>query len=114
MTFADWVVVTESAVTFGGLLYFVSRYAASTDGDWRKSAAGRHMMFFRGSLAAAMAMVAVHNIFTDYPGRDVVRILVFGSLMLATIQGDRLLEVAQKRRREELARRKASGPNLGQ
>ena len=110
MTLADWVVAGMAAVAFGGLVYFVVRYAVSTEGDWRKTAAGRHLMFFRGSLAVFMAMVAVHNFVEDYPGRDAVRIVVVGAFALATLQGDRLLESAQRAHKARLAARRGDSP----
>lgn len=96
MTAADWIVAGESTVAFGGLVYFVVRYAVSTGGDWRRTPAGRHLMFFRASLAVFMAMAAAHNFVPAYPGRDAVRVLVIGAFTLATLQGDRLLEVSQR------------------
>lgn len=101
MNTADWLVAALSAGGFFGLVYFCVRYAITTEGDWRKSPAGRHLMFFRASLALFMLMVAVHNFVLDYPGRDAVRVLVVGAFFVATMQGDRLLERTQ---REHLAR----------
>jgi hypothetical protein len=102
---ADWIVIVEFAVAFFGLLYFVIRYALSTESDWRKSAAGRHMMLFRSSLCAFMAMGAAHNFLTEYPGRDFVRITVIGVFAASVIQGDRLLTRAQNDHRAAMAAR---------
>lgn len=110
MTFADWVVASLAAVAFLGLVYFVVRYAVSTEGDWRRTAAGRHMMFFRGSLAVFMAMAAVHGFVPDYPGRDIVRIVVVASFALAALQGDLLLETSQRARRAALRAREKDRP----
>jgi hypothetical protein len=109
MNTADWIVAGESAVAFSGLVYFCIRYAVSTEGDWRKTPAGRHLMFFRGSLALFMAMVAAHNFLPDYPGRDAVRVLVVGGFLLATLQGDRLLEQAQRAHKATLKARRPQG-----
>lgn len=109
MTAPDWVVASFAATGFVGLVYFCVRYAVSTEGDWIKTAAGRHLMFFRGSLALFMAMVAVHNFVPAYPGRDAVRILVVGAFALATVQGDRLLEVTQKAHKAALRRNRPQG-----
>lgn len=109
MSKADWIVAAESAVAFGGLVYFCVRYAVSTEGDWRKTPAGRHLMFFRGSLALFMAMVAAHNFLPAYFGRDAVRVLVVGAFTLATLQGDRLLEVAQRTHKATLKARRPQG-----
>ncbi len=108
MTAVDWVVVVEFLVALLGLIYFVVRYAVSTEGDWRRSAAGRHLMFFRGSLAVFMGMGALHNLVDDYHGKDAVRVIVIGAFALATLQGDRLLEQAQRAHREALAERARS------
>jgi hypothetical protein len=113
MTAADWIVAGGAAVAFVGLVYFVVRYAVSTEGDWRLTPAGRHLMFFRGSLAAFMAMVAIHNLATDYPGRDVVRVIVVCAFALATLQGDRLLEKAQKAHKAALKARRAQDRTSG-
>lgn len=111
---ADWVVIIEFGVAFFGLLYFVIRYALSTESDWRKSAAGRHMMFFRSALAVFMAMGVVNNFFLDYPGRDAVRIVVIGAFAAAVIQGDRLLNRAQAEHHAALERAAAARRTTGQ
>jgi hypothetical protein len=105
---ADLIVIVEFFVALLGLLYFVIRYAVSTEGGWRRTAEGRHLMFFRGSLAAWALMGVVHNLVPDYPGKDAVRVTVVGLFALATVHGDALLERAQAaRRRRDRARRES-------
>ena len=99
---ADYVVIGEFAVALLGLFYFVIRYAISTEGEWSNSPEGRHLMFFRGSLAAFMVMAIVHSIWRDYPGRDAVRVVVVGTFALAVLHGDMLMERAQRARRRLL------------
>lgn len=105
LTAADWIVIGEFLVALFGLVYFVIRFAVSTEGHWRRTPAGRHLMFFRGSLAAFMTMGVVNNFWLDYPGRDGVRVVVIGVFMLATLHGDLLLEREQATRRRLLAAR---------
>lgn len=101
---ADYIVVGEFATALLGLVYFCVRYAISTGGDWLRTAEGRHLMFFRGSLAVFMAMGAANSLIPDYRGRDAVRVIVVGVFALATIHGDALLERAQAARRRRMRR----------
>jgi hypothetical protein len=107
LTTTDYIVVAEFLVALLGLIYFVVRYAATTEGEWRRSPEGRHLMFFRGSLAVFMLLAIANNIWTDYPGRDPVRIAVIGTFALAVVHGDRLMEQAQSARRRRIKARKA-------
>jgi hypothetical protein len=102
LSFADWIVVGEFGVALFGLVYFCVRYAISTGGDWRRTAEGRHLMLFRGSLALFMLMGVANNVWPAYPGRDAIRVLIIGVFALAVVHGDALLERAQAARRRLL------------
>jgi hypothetical protein len=108
---ADYVVIGEFCIALLGLLYFVVRYAVSTGGDWLRTAEGRHLMFFRGSLAAWAILGVINNFWLAYPGRDAVRIVIVGLFSLATLHGDALLERAQaaRRRRQRAEAAEATG-----
>jgi hypothetical protein len=108
---ADYIVIVEFAVAVLGLLYFVIRYAVSTGGDWVRTAEGRHLMTFRGSLAAWAILGVINNFWLSYPGRDAIRVVIVGLFSLATLHGDALLERAQaaRRRRQRAQAAEATG-----
>jgi len=97
----DWVVVVEFVIALLALIFFVVGYVASSHGRALRTPEGRHMVFFRGSLVAFMAMGIAHNLVADYPGRDVIRVGIVGVFALASIQGGVLMFRAQRRVRRE-------------
>lgn len=94
----DAVVVVEFFVALLALIFFVVGYVASSRGRALRTAEGRHMVMFRGSLVVFMGMGIAHNLVPDYAGRDAVRVAVVGLFALAAIQGGVLLIRAQRRR----------------
>lgn len=94
---ADYVVIGAFGIAFFGLLTWVGIYAWSTRGDWRHTREGRHLMAFRSTLVAFMAMGVTNNIWPVYPGRDAVRIAVVTAFAAAVLDGLRVLILAQRR-----------------
>lgn len=109
LTSADYLVIGAFGVAFVGLAAWVITYAVSTRGDWMRTREGRHLMTFRASLLAFMAMGALNNIFPAYPGRDAVRVGVVGSFAVSVMYGLHVLLVAQ---REGRARRAAEAAEI--
>jgi hypothetical protein len=99
VSIADIIAVAEYAVAFLALTFFVIGYISSTRGRALRTAEGRHMLHFRGSLALWMVLGVVNNLAGDYPGRDWVRNAVIGWFMLAALGGDLLMVRAQLARR---------------
>jgi hypothetical protein len=93
---ADYVVIGEFGIAFFALLTWVVTYAVLTRGNWRRTPEGRHLMAFRSSLVAFMAMGALNNVVLHYPGRDFVRIAVIGAFALSVMDGLRVLVLAQR------------------
>lgn len=81
----------------GGLasVYFVVAYQVTTGGDWRHSAAGRHLMQFTANLGVLFALIVAARLWPGYPGRDAVSLLVFGALVAQVVQRCVLLHRAQ-------------------
>lgn len=104
---ADYAVIGAFATAFIGLLVWVVTYATMTRGDWRLTREGRHLMAFRGSLLAFMALAVVNNIWTIYPGRDAVRVVVSATFAISVLDGVRVLVLAQVARRERVTDRLA-------
>lgn len=54
--------------------------------DWYKSSTGRALMMLFASTAATFAMIATSGLFGAYPGRELVRYIVYGALLLAGLR----------------------------
>jgi len=104
---ADLSVISEFFIMLGFLLTFIVGYHVSTGGAWARSREGRHMMNFVAALSAVMIIGVLHNVFKDYPVRDLVRVLVYLWLDVAGFGRLRLLYLAQRQRRRDQARAKA-------
>ena len=113
VSFASWVVIGEFVVAFVALVVFVLFYTLSSHGRALKSPEGRHMINFRSSLAAWMVMGVVHNLVPDYPGRDLVRVLVIGWAAVAASEGTYLVIRAQRDRRRRSREAARSGEGIG-
>jgi hypothetical protein len=109
---ADYVVISAFAVAFIGLLVWVITYATWTRGDWRRTREGRHMMAFRTSLVLFMALGVTDNIWSHYPGRDVLRCIVVPLFAASVLDGLRVLVSAQLER--ERSRTGEGVPDGGQ
>lgn len=54
--------------------------------DWHKSSTGRALMMLFSSTAAAFLMIATSGLFGAYPGREVVRYIVYGAVLVAGLR----------------------------
>lgn len=54
--------------------------------DWHRSSTGRALMMLLASTAAAFLMIATSGIFGAYPGREAVRYIVYGSVLVAGVR----------------------------
>lgn len=112
MGIADWVAVVEYAAAFLALVVFVVAYLASSRGRALRTAEGRHLLHFRGSLAAWMLISVLRGLAGPYPGNTWVRDAVMLWFMLAAFGGDWLMLRAQLRtRRLRRATETASAPS---
>ena len=87
----------------GGCWYFVGAYHWLTGGDWRRTAAGRHLMAFTATLGALLTWIIVARVWPDWPARRVVSLLLFAALVGQVVWRCVLLHRAQHER--EPARR---------
>ena len=104
MSAADWVVISEFVLFMASLVAFVLFYVVSSRGRALRSPEGRHMISFRGALIAWAVMGIFHNLVTNYPGRDAVRIAVLAWVAFAGLEGTYLMIRAQLARRREARR----------
>ncbi|KXK63341.1 hypothetical protein AWW66_03240 [Micromonospora rosaria] len=86
--------------------YFVLTYQVTTGGDWRRSAAGRHLMQFTACLGILMGLIVAARLWPDYPGRDQVTLMTFGWLVGQVIWRSVLLHRAQHPHDQEPAGRR--------
>lgn len=84
-----------------GCLVFVVSYQLRSRGAWIDSEAGRWMMIGRAEKAALFALVLVNNIIPDWPGRQSVTIVLFGTFVLLTWWPSRLLSKVNRPRRTD-------------
>ena len=54
--------------------------------DWWKSRTGRSLMMLLASTAATFLLIASSGIFGAYPFRDVVRFVIYGSVLIAGLR----------------------------
>jgi uncharacterized membrane protein HdeD (DUF308 family) len=86
-------------------LYFVAAYQRFTAGDWRRNPGGRHLMEFTGTLGVLLGLIVLARFWPDYPGRDVITLVVFGALVGQVVWRIVLLHRAQDHDRELTSRR---------
>lgn len=95
--------VLISAVTGIGLAAcatFVIRYWWRTGGRWMRDEAGWFMMAYWATLGVLFGLVLSNQWLGDWPGRRPVTVVVFVAFVATTWWPNRLLSIAQKRRRE--------------
>jgi hypothetical protein len=79
-------------ITAGLGVACVVAYQVTTDGAWRLSEVGRHLMAFMGSLAAALSLSVLKAVVVDVLGHDdpvwfqVIRVLVFCTVPVVLAQ----------------------------
>lgn len=54
--------------------------------DWWKTRTGRSLMMLLTATAATFIMLASSGIFGDYPGREIVRYVIYGSVLVAGLR----------------------------
>lgn len=86
-----------AAVGAVGCWYFVVAYWWSTRGDWHRSAAGRHLMWFTANLGVLFALVVLARLLGDYPGRQTITTTAFALLVAQVYWRIVLLRRAQRR-----------------
>ncbi|MFI1197682.1 hypothetical protein ACH4T9_31100 [Micromonospora sp. NPDC020750] len=86
-------------------LYFVAAYQRFTAGDWRRNAGGRHLMEFTGTLGVLLGLIVLARFWPDYPGRDLLTLVVFAALVGQVVWRIVLLHRAQDHDREPADRR---------
>lgn len=80
---------------------YVARYG--TRSPWWKNQVGRSIMWLALSLAVVLTLICTSFIFGDYPGRAVVRTVVYSSLPVALAEFVRVLvQVQRGRQRGEI------------
>lgn len=94
-----------AAVGAAACAYFVLVYQVTTGGDWRHTAAGRHLMQFTACLGLLMVLVVAARLWPTYPGRDVVTLAAFAWLVGQVIWRSVLLHRAQHDDRVPAGRR---------
>lgn len=72
--------LTAIAATVPAVLIPIA-YQVLTRGAWRKTLMGRHIMCFSAMLAALLLHATVVALWSHYPGREVVRWLLYGWLV---------------------------------
>lgn len=75
--------------------WFVVAYQVTTGGDWRHSAAGRHLMTFTATLGLLFGLIMLGRAWPDYPGRSVVVPLALAALVVLLVRRCVLLHTAQ-------------------
>ncbi len=90
-----------TALGFIGCLTFVLRYWYTAGNTWRNNEAGRFFMVVYANLAALFLLVMANQIWTEWPGKKLVSMILFATYVLETWWPIRLLTFAQR-----LARKK--------
>jgi hypothetical protein len=75
----NWVAIAAAALTWGFLIDYL------TGGTWHRSSGGRLFVSGLVVLTAILTLVVVRLIAGDYPGHDLVRLVVYsaGALTIA-------------------------------
>lgn len=78
-----WTPWTNAAVilTALGAFVFVVSYAWMTRGGWRKNSMGVNMMAFMGAIAIVTSLAVTTIVWgVNWPGREIIRLLCWGSI----------------------------------
>lgn len=84
-----------ATVGFLACLYFVAAYQWFTQGDWRRNAGGRHLMEFTANLGLLFGLIVLARFWPGYPGRDLLTLAVFATLVGQVVWRIVLLHRAQ-------------------
>lgn len=75
--------------------------------DWRRTRVGRAFMYLTGSTALLFVLLLTGGLFGEYPGREIVRAVVYATVLVAGVHliglFIRLRVEGDRRLREELA-----------
>lgn len=86
---------TVMALVWGAV---VAVYHVTSQGRWRRSPAGRHLMATAGCFTWSAALTAINIPLGAYSGRFVIQVVSYGAFVLIGLQ--RLALMALQRRRE--------------
>lgn len=91
--------IVEFVAMFGVWLAVVLTYHFMTNGRWRYSPEGRHVMIFGLCFVWVTGLVLANVVFRDYPGRAIVGLVSYGSFVLIGLQRLFMIVHAQRQRR---------------
>lgn len=105
----NWYQITIACVTGVGFLScvsFVSSYAIRSRMKWMRTEHGWFLMCIAGSLGSLFALACANQVLGNWPGRQVVSIIVLAALALMTFWLPRILWVSIKLAEKEFQRGK--------
>lgn len=95
-----WYVAATLAVTSVGLascLVFCIGYWIFSKGTWWRSEHGRFLMLFMGCLGTLFALIISSRVFGDWPGRQIVSLVLYLSYVVVSLWPVRLLWISFRR-----------------
>jgi hypothetical protein len=75
----QWVAGAVTAAGLMGCLAFVATYHISSRGAWRETSEGRYLMATKTILASLFLLVLSTQLFGDWPGRQVVAVVLYAT-----------------------------------
>lgn len=91
--------IVEFVAMFAVWLAVVVTYHIMSEGRWRRTPEGRHVMVFGLCFVWVTGLVLANIVFHQYPGRNVIGFVSYGSFVLIGLQRLYLIIVAQLARR---------------
>jgi hypothetical protein len=85
-----------SVLGAAGCWYFVVAYHVTTGGDWRHNPFGQHLMAYTANMGLLLTLIVTARIWPNYPGRQVVTLVLFACLVLQVWWRCVLLHRAQR------------------
>jgi len=96
-----WFLIGITMAGLTGCLTFTVTYAIRSRGAWRYSDAGRFLMVGQANLGTLFALILTNQLLgTDWPGRELITVLLFSAYTAETWWPLRLLIRVGRRRRE--------------
>lgn len=105
MSLRNVVYLAEFSLLFLVWMTFTVSYHFVSDGRWRKTPEGRHMMTMSASLTLIGAVILCNLFLGEYPGRFLVGVTVYGLIPLMGLRQLALLLTARRAHRRDAARK---------
>lgn len=109
MTARSITYLVEFSLLFLVWTTFTVSYHFVSKGAWRKTSAGRHLMSMGVSLSVIGAQIILNILFGNYPGKFVIGVVLYSTMVIVGVQRlVLLLRAYRERLQQERAERSSA------